>query len=205
MSFKRAKVVMLPAKEQKTNIELGLEGGGLYLNNKGYIDEKTEYQHLYITSNPLFGNDDIEKGSWVFNFEYDYITQYDSERHDDKFWFRKIIATTDTSLKTGISKGYIGKEYSLPQPSESFIKVFVDGYNKGNTITDVLVEYEGQYRTNDDGEPNRVKVNPKDTTITIKKVKDSWNREEVIELIKCFDRGINRPITNVNKWIEENL
>ena len=69
----------------------------------------------------------------------------------------------------------------------------------------MLVEYEGQYRTNDDGEPNRVKVNPKDTTITIKKVKDSWNREEVIELIKCFDRGINRPITNVNKWIEENL
>ena len=69
----------------------------------------------------------------------------------------------------------------------------------------MLVEYEVQYITNDNGEPNRVKVNPKDTTITIKKVKDSWNREEVIELIKCFDRGINRPITNVNKWIEENL
>jgi hypothetical protein len=41
--------------------------------------------------------------------------------------------------------------------------------------------------------------------IKIKKIKDSWNRDEVIQLIKCFDRGINRPITNVNKWIEENL
>ena len=40
------------------------------------------------------------------------------------------------------------------------VKVFVDGYNKGNTITDVLVEYEGQY------EPNRVKVNPKDGLTT---------------------------------------
>ena len=40
MSFKRAKVVMLPVREQKTNIELGLEGGYLYLNNKGSSDSK---------------------------------------------------------------------------------------------------------------------------------------------------------------------
>lgn len=56
------------------------------------------------------------------------------------------------------------------------------------------------------------KVNPKDNTITIKKVKDTWTRDEVIQLIeKCyFDAS---PIGKDNdtvakdtiKWIDTNL
>ena len=54
-----------------------------------------------------------------------------------------------------------------------------------------------------------MKVNPKDNTITIKKVKDSWNREEVIELISDWTRmksglNINLP-DNFDNWIETNL
>lgn len=55
----------------------------------------------------------------------------------------------------------------------------------------------------------RPKINPKDNTITIKKLKDSWNREEVIELFKKYkdyELGkTNWHQGNLIKWIEENL
>ena len=50
-------------------------------------------QHIYITS-----DEEIKEGDWVFNFEYNYIVRYDSKKHDDKFWYKKIILTTDKSL-----------------------------------------------------------------------------------------------------------
>lgn len=51
------------------------------------------FYNIYITS-----NEEIKEGDWVFNFEYDYIVQYDSKKHDDKFWYKKIILTTDPTL-----------------------------------------------------------------------------------------------------------
>jgi len=55
-------------------------------------------QNIYITN-----SEEIEKGDWVFNFEYDYIVQYDSKKHDNKFWYKKIILTTDQDLiKDGV-------------------------------------------------------------------------------------------------------
>ena len=118
--------------------------------------------------------------------------------------YREVLATTDESL-------------NLPQPSQQFIKKFVEEYNRGNIITDVLVEYElisneeyfGNTVNPDDDVPyfdERLKINHKDSTITIKKVKDSWNREEVENLIytamkdRCYT-----TIAEWKKWIEENL
>jgi hypothetical protein len=55
-------------------------------------------QHIYITS-----DEEIKEGDWVFNFEYNYIVRYDSKKHDDKFWYKKIILTTDQDLiKDGV-------------------------------------------------------------------------------------------------------
>ena len=60
----------------------------------------------------------------------------------------------------------------------------------------------------------RLKINPKDNTITIKKVKDSYSREEVIEFgnkVKeyCKDGwkpdSLHRVFFEWDKWIEENL
>jgi hypothetical protein len=51
------------------------------------------FYNIYITS-----NEEIKEGDWVFNFEYDYIVQYDSKKHDDKFWYKKIILITDPTL-----------------------------------------------------------------------------------------------------------
>jgi hypothetical protein len=59
---------------------------------------------------------------------------------------------------------------------------------------------------------HRLKVNPKDNTITIKKVKDTWDREEVINLVyKLWNAEIYTDNTttweqeDLDKWIEENL
>ena len=133
----------------------------------------------------------------------------------------KIIATTDISLV---------KEYNLPQPSQQFIQKYIEEYNKGNIITDVLVEYEDiiynpekdrEYQSNDRiniedcDKQTRLKINPKDNTITIKIVKDNWNREEVIELCKQafidgtyaggFGPNEKTIDSETEKWIEENL
>ena len=49
-----------------------------------------------------------------------------------------------------------------------------------------------------------LKVNPKDNTITIHAIKDSWNRDEVIVFAKNYAKRCQSPIQD-SKWIEENL
>ena len=145
-------------------------------------------------------------------------------RTNEKFIFcKKIIATTDTSLKV-IKLSNLGenwKDISLPQPSQEFIQYFIEEYNKGNIITDVLVEYDDLHKDYDEMglyNPNisiQLKVNS-DNTINIKSIKDSWNKEEVdlekSEFIHLFfshhyTELSNKGITSeyIRKWIEENL
>jgi len=61
-----------------------------------------------------------------------------------------------------------------------------------------------------------VKVNPKDNTITIKKLKDSWNREEVKKLmliahtnasgyVGCLNNNEKQRFLSFSEVIEENL
>ena len=144
--------------------------------------------------------DKIKEGEWYFNpagnqtvkCEYKHETIACKQEPICK----KIIATTDSSLgyeesiydprsKTG------GKWILLPQPSQSFIEKYIEQYNKENIITDVMVEYQeydhdeewsdisGAYETF----KLRIKVDSKDNTITIKRIKDTFTREEVIELL----------------------
>ena len=120
------------------------------------------------------------------------------------------------------------------KPSDSFISKYIEEYNKGNIISDVLVEYEQckvcqgtkrhivsmfgevdcNYCQKNEGyeklyiEP-RLKVDS-NNTITIKKVKDSYSREEVINLLYKYNDGIidrYSQLTNkdLDKWIKENL
>lgn len=215
--FKRAQVIMLPIKNNNK---------GLYLNpvpsinilhyaNRRILNSYIS-QHLYITS-----DDEIKEGDWciylglsmrcfkVINAE-DNKLYHGSREYFNKSICKKIIATTNTSL---IIEGKLYKTTSnLPQPSQQFIEKYIEEYNKGNIITDVLVEYEMRHTgwTEDQSEytyDEFLKVNPKDNTITIKKLKDNWNREEVIELIKkaYYDAEIANCGDTVEEWIEENL
>ena len=100
---------------------------------------------------------------------------------------KKIIATTDSSLWRPSHK-YASDVILLPQPSQQFIEKFVEEYNKGNMITDVLVEYElkithGGRINNNTKMWEELTINPKDNTITIKKVKKSYTQEEVDRLL----------------------
>ena len=133
--------------------------------------------------------------------------------------YREVLATTDTSLKINNPNYDIGKlaYITLPQPSQQFIQKYIEEYNKGREIKEVLVEYEeGKSYSGNEGLIIKewLKINPKYNTITIKKVKDSYSREEVIGFgnkVKeyCKDGwksdSLHRVFFEWDKWVEETL
>lgn len=172
--------------------------------------------HLYITS-----DDEIKEGDWLF-IESKGIIQAtsmllrDSSIKKDKKG--KIIATTDKLILNNLTH--------IPQPSLQFIRIFVDEYNRKNVIKEVMVEYyKGHinvYKESvptdckvdyffETGEFSGLKVNPKDNTITIRKIKDNWSREEVANILRNFKNDILVEVSNgtvsdfTEKWIEKNL
>lgn len=215
---KTLQVVMLPTNEKSKLVlsyckELAIN----WTHDLAKFDDAT-YQHLYILS-----DEEIKKGDWVyrdtgtiFQMTKELSEYYKSISNTDVHKKYKIIATTDKSLM------YLESDYScyLPQPSQSFIEHFVEEYNKGNVITEVEVEYNeivvfkqvlnegfGSYYHKE--EPEFVlEINP-DNTINILTKKDSWSREEVIELIKKFTKdntvGFIVWVEDFDSWFEKNL
>lgn len=212
--FKRAQVVMLPTEKAvfPKCIWLGRISGVLYLDYSypegkicDPIDDSMLPQHLYILS-----DEEIKGECFYYSPRFGGILRNHLSQLDEP-GLKKVIATTDTSL-------------GLPKPSEGFIKAFIEAYNSGNPITEVDIEY---YSWSDCPEYARVhtmtesnwgaqyvgkpKVNPKDNTVTIKKVKNSWNREEVINLIDdLWDTVHGRIDFNISQevldnWIKQNL
>lgn len=227
-TFKKCSVVMLPTNK-KARIHQHPEGM-MYQSVDDFIQASQAYKsfHLYILS-----DDEIKEGDWYISKNTGIPLQA-TEDHIKKFIDdKKIIATTDKSLviEGKASSGDIVWRHPLPQPSQSFIEVFVREYNKGNIITHVMVEYDEyvdipreHLLTGSDVEKEcmkhpywKPKVNLKDNTITIKKVKDSWSREEVTQLcweafidFKCVDGKIKpsdaeKLLEPFNKWIQDRI
>lgn len=171
--YKQHPVVMFPTNEKASVLFLS------HLTNKlGFeIKERTrsnrlQNQHLYILS-----DEEIKEGDWCINpitklpFQVKVIERNRLVYPENS---KKIIATTD---KLEISNNF---EYTqllpsddfkfyLPQIPQSFIEYFVTEYNKGNIITEVMVEYEEivgdePFRTH---LGFKLKINP-DNTINIK-------------------------------------
>jgi len=99
--------------------------------------------HLYILSN----NDVIKEGDWCYSTEYGRIVQSDNSFTSDEW--KKIIATTDGSLviNNGTFDDGTGTQLPLlntflPQIPKSFIEKYITEHNKGNVISNVLVEIE---------------------------------------------------------------
>ena len=223
----------------------------IYLNNFIYI----------------LNEDEIKEGDWFIgdNISIKQCTLNNGGNINFKGgWYsgstncKKIIATTDTSLNYIEHDDTVpypkGVQIRLPQPSQQFITKYIEEYNKGNVITDVLVEYEQDYTnrncstcslgtdgtcelnlekkccssTNnvtkhgdywiscldgeEDSEIYKIKVTPKDSTINIKKLKDSWNREEIIEQMWLAYKAANTVFKDesalrveFNNWIDQNL
>jgi len=220
---------MLPTKEKANIIKHDL--GHIFYSKEALNKETVSMlsnQHLYFLSD----EEEIKEGDWCYDKVLNVIFQTDEHtdfkyinQTDMVFVFNnvlKIIATTDDSLaipydgKTPISENWGG--YKLPQPSQSFIEKYVEEYNNGNVITEVRVEYEfggieeSYFDGNNEKLPLRLKVNPKDNTITIRKVKDSWSRDELIILLNKFGSKVYGEYTRnetmedfTDKWIEQNL
>ena len=176
----------------------------------------SEFQHLYIIS-----NEEIKEGDWYID---DINTIRQSITSDKDYWavrqdYKKIIATTNTSLYVPITQDKPFDE--LPQPSDSFIKKYIEEYNKGNIITKMLVEYkkatyEDWIKTAETVKDS-IKVDS-NNTITIKRLEpELYTREEVEILItNAFKAGYERshsgyPHTDnwskskVEEFLEENL
>lgn len=233
--FKRAKVVMLPTNE-KANVYLNeyadnknkadkLVFGGKIKNeltqsikdleNRGY-----KAQHLYtISDDKIKKGEELKKGAWYINTYRGYSKPFLNHNLDNNGYLKEVIATTDSSLKIKSGKDLI-KEYitieenlngiPLPQPSQSFIEKYIEQYNRDNVVTDVLVEYittNSEVFYSNDIPYSSVKVNPKDNTITIKKVKDVWNKSELESLLFDFAEYITEQpkkyVENTEKWIKD--
>lgn len=230
-NVKRAQVIMLPTNIAKSEYnQLWLCKNDILYNAtavKGIESHKeTKFQELYIVS-----DDEIKKSDWYYTPIKRSIEQCikklliikNGSNDIEQF---KIIATTDTSLtyNKSYNSGWNAK-INLPQPSQQFIEKYIESYNKGEVITDVLVEYElymqrqsnvGTTRyvvskdnktfnkLNFDRIPTllEVKINPKDNTITIKKLKDSWNRKELITEIEAFAQTYGL-VSEGNKWTKK--
>ena len=168
-----------------------------------------EPQHLYFTS-----DEEIKEGDWILDTITGRIAQNINtciKKFNDAI--KKIIASTDTSL-------------GLPQPSTAFIEKYISECNKGNIIERVMVEYlkihvgwEPDYSFEDEGIEGSKETYQfipkvsKDNTITISKVKDNWNRNEVIEFTERYTRMVQEKEIQLNaykaihnqNWINKNL
>ena len=219
--FKRAKVVMLPTnKPSKLGDLATYQGKSLAKVIKEGVNLKNttvQFWNLYIIS-----DDEIKEGDYYIIDDIPELLKNNGLKFIDDYC-KKVIATTDTSLYTHQKETVSLPErvFYLPQPSQQFIQKYIEEYNKGNVITDVLVEYESDFNScfctkdicNGNNCPKKLKINPKDNTITIKKVKDSYTREEVVKLlvdccgeVSCEDgKLLGKSPEELYKWIEENL
>ena len=201
--LKKCKVVMLPTNQKA--IAPIILGVNFKVNVPGFF-RGTGF-HLYITSLEVIKEGDYFLGlgdGELFVHQRIKVGGYPPRVYEED---RKIIATTNPKLE-------------LPEPSQKFIKKFVESYNSDNIITECVVEFEpiGKMKSSVLEIPitEILKVNPKDNTITIKKVKDSWTREEHIKQLKQivseaisypehFVTGICFDNTLFNNWIDKNL
>lgn len=208
--YREYKVVMLPT--EKANI-ISCNSKRLLVFDKstvsigGYTsDEIFTPQHLYITS-----DDVIREGDWYI-LEGKLLHFSGRNILGDNFKADVIVATTDKELhaikfrdtKLEAPSKYLKGIAVIPQ---LFIDEYISEYNKGNIIEKVLVEYEdefAQYESNFKMPKKLILKISKDNTISIKRMKDSCNKEEHYTDMQyymeyCLSKGYVTP----QKWLDE--
>ena len=147
--------------------------------------EINKKNNLYIIS-----NDEIKERDWcimlddfgnIFSNPQQYLGK--KANHHLNKGLRKIIATTDNLLIDSDNWRLIKNKFikSLPNLPKEFIEHYIECYNKGEIITDILVEYESKditetmYGVEFYGESEAIvgfeeypKINNKNNTIIIK-------------------------------------
>ena len=204
---RKTQVVMLAT--EKSNILKGNNGGKLLFSNLDHFRKYGTAQHLYFLS-----NDEIKEGDWFYKNPCTIPIQQADEltlKIKDKSWniveYKKIIATTNSELRIKNINGVLG--LMLPRPSDEFIQKFIEEYNKGNVITEVMVEYENNYDIKYTYLPGfgenaekidnwKLKVAP-DNTITIHPIEETWN-----DIIKSYSQSGDISRIGLTKYLEDN-
>jgi len=172
--YKKLQLVMLPTNEKAQIIQK--ENNLLeYYKCSQRLYREYEGRNLYFLS-----DEEIKEGDWVFHKASNEVIQYPKGGFPNSH-SKKIIATTDKSIQALKFQGTPLEDFSKiikgikAQPSESFIEYYVSEYNKGNIITEVMVEYEARNDFKDindalNGNAYKIKVNS-DNTINIKPIR----------------------------------
>lgn len=224
--YQRCEIIMLPTNKKATDKPFST---GITLCNDGKLrlgnpvgDSESRYE-LYVIS-----FDKIVKGWKGVAYKNNVVGKIFKHFYTENSWYddaKIVIASTDT-------------QFNLPQPSKSFINAYINAFNSNIMITNVLVEkntiimkkssinYEDNdiivngkivesinYRLSDLIDEtiekyNKPRINDSNEII-IKKIKNNWTREEIIELCtKAWLNGAQLNDTNVSsaeQWINENL
>ena len=139
--YQEAEVVML-ATDKRSNLQLNVIHKILFSDKEGAEIPSQPFKHLYVVF-----NEEIKEGDWFIDLKDNTIWQNKAKESMRKSIFpecKKIIATTDESLHPNASSNYTRENgvEGLARPSDSFIRKYIEEYNKGSQITKVLVEYE---------------------------------------------------------------
>jgi len=210
---KTFKVVILPTEKATKDSSIFK-----YPDNQ-LLNSPMGNQHLYIIS-----DDEIKEGDWYLVNQYGNglllatkPATIEDIKYQHKFECKKIIATTDKSLTTKETVYPEELIHPLPQPSESFIQKYIENYNKGEVIKEVMVECDSKFETIQFGQAgfpeddvsswnDKPKVNPKDNTINIQLIKTSWTKEEVESLFNQFTEFISHHEPSEYKaWLAKKL
>lgn len=172
---------------------------------------KYRFMQLYIIS-----DEEIKKGDYFISLNWD-ESYHDVILNDavedfkdfaDEGWTnncKKVIATSDIAL-------------GLPTLSSYFIETYLQSFNKGEEIKFVNVEYtpDTSEKPLFDGgwqflHPLKLKTDEKNV-ISVRPVKDSWNKEELLGVIREYGGFIaqkynhTQPIlAPLDNWAENNL
>ena len=210
--YKKHSLILLPTDEKSNIILSGFKT--LFLSPPMEVKSSDTFQNLYVLS-----NDEIKIGDWFifadapeFTGDLPNYKIIKATKNHKEFGCKKIIATTNTSLFQTTQYEIEGNQkIQLPQIPFLFIQHYIEQYNLGNVITEVEVEYEiwNVFSGDHNNTPQEIslKLNS-NNTISIKPLKNSWTREEVIKYGKlAFEVGRNFQLTGENnlKKIENKL
>ena len=221
--YEEIECIMLPASKEtrgRTKLHLANDGKLFYTNEPVHLNLE---QHLYFLS-----LEEIKEGDYVLS-TYDkwagtgnlkpQIGQIkeikdnsyliDSFNGDEKnFWnkgySKKIIATTDETLKINLLSGIKhapANLRNLPRPSDDFLKIYVKV--QGKVFKKLLVEYE-QYIVEHDNDQGsfydyRLKVN-NDNTINIQIKEKKITKQDFRNFIRTYH------LTKLwDEWVKNNL
>lgn len=178
--WKKGQAVLLPHNSTNTAITKYLPNT-LSLNNDILAPHTNQLLLIVVESKIEVGDVYLillEGGSYsIHQFNNNVPTSVSSAQY-----YKKLVAASSDILvnKSGISGAIASWEFiSIAKPSEYFTKLFIESFNKGIVIGDILVEYTLVLKSLPDSETGQpedcirvlieeIKIDPKNNTINIK-------------------------------------